>query len=363
MLGPILLPVTLIFVILIDMQGTKLEEINDQATWDGFMASHSYAQFTQSWAWGEFQRGRGLEVKRLALVDKESQVTSDKLQAACQFIRQPGRFGMGYWFAPRGPVPGTDESKEQRDGLSEFVTLLQSGFRTKDRLIGVMARTLFVRFEPIFRRREDLSSFGLVRAHAMNPATTSLIDLAKSEDELLAAMHQKTRYNIKVAQKHGVTVREGRGEEDVLAFLRLSEETAQRDGFRSHAGAYLRATLEKSGLARLRIAELDGKALAANLEIAFGGTVTYLHGASSSENRNAMAPYLLHWEAMQTAKREGKRFYDLWGCNPADETDPYFKKSWEGISRFKYGWGGEIVNLAGTWDLPRWRWLYRLVIR
>jgi len=365
-----------------------LIEVNDRATWDGFVASQPYAQFTQSWAWGEFQRSRGLAVRRVGILADRTppdlpfarggqtgnetsppcgggarggSVSSTELLAACQFIRQPGRLGVGYWFAPRGPVFGTEEVKAGlKDLIREILPVEPPAYGT-GRFAQNDSRSVFLRFEPLIRERVDLSSVGLVRTHAMNPATTLLLDLTKSEDELLAAMHPKTRYNIKVAEKHGVTVREGQGEEDLLTFLRMSEQTAERDGFRSHASDYLRATLEKSGLARLRIAEFQGKALAANLEIVYGDTVTYLHGASSSENRQVMAPYLLHWAAIRLAKAEGKKFYDFWGCNPEAADDPYFKPSWEGITRFKRGWGGELINLAGTWDLPRWKWVYRLI--
>ncbi len=74
-----------------------------------------------------------------------------------------------------------------------------------------------------------------------------------------------------------------------------------------------------------------------------------------------MAPYALHWEAIKTARREGRNFYDFWGVNPASKSNYYYKSSWEGISRFKLGWGGELVSLLGTWDVPRHPVLYRLV--
>jgi len=94
------------------------------------------------------------------------------------------------------------------------------------------------------------------------------------------------------------------------------------------------------------------------MEIAYGDTVTYLYGASSSQERQRMAPYALQWGAIQAAKQEGYAYYDLWGCNPTLRSNSYFKKSWEGISRFKQGWGGELVELMGTWDLPTYRLPY-----
>ena len=113
-------------------------------------------------------------------------------------------------------------------------------------------------------------------------------------------------------------------------------------------------------MARLRLAEYQGNVLAANLEIVYGDTATYLHGASSSQDRQVMAPFLLQWEAMRAAKAEGKKSYDLWGANPSSKSSFYYKSAWEGITRFKEGFGGSRVDLIGTWDLPVNRFLYQL---
>ncbi len=133
------------------------------------------------------------------------------------------------------------------------------------------------------------------------------------------------------------------------------EETARRDRFVPHTSSYLAATyafLAPCGLAKIRLAELKGKPIAANFEIAFGDTVTYLYGASSSESRNTMAPYLLHRSAITDARARGFSIYDFWGANPDWKGMFAYKPSWEGITRFKKGWGGRLVNLVGTWDLP-----------
>ena len=323
----------------------KIVEVIDQKTWDAFVSSQPWASFQQSWAWGEFQKSQGHSVKRFIFDDA----------LACQLIYYKRRFS-GYWFAPRGPVFRSKEN--QRDLFASFLTDL-----LKQNLPG---STLFYRFEPplFLKDAENLMPLRMRRNHAMSPATTSLIDVTKTEDELLAAMHPKTRYNIKVAEKHGVTVREDAWPEDIDAFLKLMKETGERDAFTPLSLPYLRATFESlkiEGVTRLYLAEAEGKVLAASMVMAFGDTMTYLHGASSSKSRELMAPYALHWAAIQQAKREGFKYYDLWGCNPENKSSFYYKPSWEGITRFKEGWGGERVNLTGTWDLPMNRLLYRLV--
>lgn len=202
---------------------------------------------------------------------------------------------------------------------------------------------------------------GMRRNHAMSPASTIVVDLKRTEDELQAAMHQKTRYNIRVAQKHEVIIQEG---EDFDAFAKLLTETAERRDWTPHARSYLKATYDffaPRGIARLRFAKYKGQVIAANMEIAFGDTVTYLHGGSSSTSREVKAPQLLQWEAMRTAKQQGYHFYDLWGCNPEARSSYYYKFSWEGITRFKRDFGGRQVDLVGTWDLPMNKLFYHFV--
>jgi len=89
--------------------------------------------------------------------------------------------------------------------------------------------------------------------------------------------------------------------------------------------------------------------------------MTYLHGSSSSESRNLMAPFILHWDAIQSAKAEGFKTYDFWGCNPERHDAFDFRPRWEGITRFKLGWGSERVSLVGTFDLPERPWLYHVL--
>lgn len=326
----------------------RVEEVTDRVAWEAFVATQPHASFPQSWAWGEFQSTLGHGVRRFVVKEGE------RIVAACQVIYFARRFS-GYWFAPRGPVFADHSAKNVR---AIMTALSEAMFETLPR------RALFYRFEPMMTAQESRGAFPLrfCRQHVMSPAITIVSDLRKTEEESLALMHEKTRYNIRVAAKHGVRVHVGM-QNNLESFLSLTRETAARDGFISHDDEYLRKVYEKlapSGMARLRIAEYEGKVLAANMEIAYGDTVTYLHGASSTTNRNVMAPFALHWEAMRTARAEGFAHYDWWGCNPDRVSHYYYKPTWEGITRFKLGWGGERVELAGTWDLPVHRILYRL---
>jgi lipid II:glycine glycyltransferase (peptidoglycan interpeptide bridge formation enzyme) len=267
------------------------------------------------------------------------------------------RFGIGYWLAARGPIfrEGLGD-----DGLRSAMADLTTELLTIPEL---RRKTLFWRVEPALplSEPEGLIPMSYWRHPALNPSSTMVLDLEPTEEELLRAMHEKTRYNIRLAERHGVTISVAQSEIERERFLDLMDETAARDHFVQHDRTYLRATVDfltEHHAGRIRVAKLDDKILAANLELSYGDTATYLYGASSSEHRNVMAPFALQWNAIREAKMLGARLYDFWGANPESKAMPDYKTSWEGISRFKKGFGSRIVNVQGTWDLPLSQWKY-----
>ena len=324
----------------------NLVEITSQKEWDAFVSTLPYAQFTQSFTWGELQVSQGHDVKRFFIHDGKENI------AAIQLVKQARAVISGYWIAPRGPVFALPLAKGEKEGVLKWLA------ENLD-----LPNAMFIRFEPLDGSLKLPKSF--LHHRFYNPSTTALLDLTKSEEELLAAMHQKTRYNIRVAEKHGVTVREGTAE-DLETFIKLSHETSSRDQFLHQSDTYLRETykiLSEQGMARLRLAEYKGNALAANMEISYGDTITYLHGASSSESRNVMAPFMLHWDAIRSAKAEGFKIYDFWGCNPESAKAFDYRPRWEGITRFKLGWGSERASFVGTFDVAKQPMVYRLLAK
>ncbi len=333
----------------------KLIRIEQKNDWEAFQLRQSYSQFLQSWAWGEFGVLLNKPVARFALTDDQG-----KWLAASQLEYRLRKFGMGYWFAPRGPIFSSQiTSREKRDVL---FSLTRELLKLKE----LRKKTLFWRFEPTaeLNQPEGLMPLSFRRNSAQNPASTLLLKLDQSLSDMQKQMHEKTRYNIRVAERHGVSVRLAHTEKDLEIFFDLMKQTAARDNFLQHPQSYIKKMFEHLktyNMAKIRLAELEGHVLAANLEIAYGDTVTYLYGASSSEHRNIMAPYALHWHAIQEAKVLGFKNYDFWGLNPWSKAMYYYKPSWEGITRFKLGWGGERVDLVGTWDLPFNNVIYRLL--
>ncbi|MDD5749418.1 MAG: peptidoglycan bridge formation glycyltransferase FemA/FemB family protein [Patescibacteria group bacterium] len=279
----------------------------------------------------------------------------DELAALCLFYQNELPFDFSYLYAPKGPVVAYNLSPEER---KEALALILSSARdvsveTKKK------KELFFKFEPSdqFLLQDDFT-----KENDVQPKETWVIDLNKNEDELLAAMHAKTRYNINLARKKGVKIRFSRQEKDFDSFYFLIKETSRRNNIISHSRQYyqlLYQVILEHQAGHLAIAELAGQVLAANLVINFSPAATYLHGGADYKQRQLMAPHLLQWESIKKAKIEGLHFYDFWGIAPEDGSKP----SWQGISRFKKSFGGRSLVYPGAYNLiynQNWYNLYDL---
>ncbi len=190
---------------------------------------------------------------------------------------------------------------------------------------------------------------------------TVLVDLTAAEQDILARMKQKTRYNIRLAARKGVRVRTGQPDDWGMLY-RMYAETAARDGFTIRSEAYYRAVFAvfsgpREPLLEPLIAEVEGEPVAAVCVVRFAGRAYYFYGMSRAVHRNKMPSYLLQWEAMRRAKAAGCALYDLWGAPETfDESDPMW-----GVFRFKRGLGGRVVRTLGAWDFaarPFWHRIY-----
>src|SRR3989338_2955048 len=290
--------------------------------WNRFVLEHGPAsgQFLHSWEWGEFQKVVGEHVRREVITHK------DKTIGLAQWLdRTLPLFGT-YSFCPKGPL------FSQITDLFQWKRLFQN--------------QLFLRVEP---EKQVLMSQAY-KSIDLNPAHTLLTDLSKREDELMQAMHPKTRYNIRVAQKHGVQIHTHTTDFEMA--WNIFEQTSARGQFRLHAKNYYRQIVQSLQTgecqAFLAFATHQNLLLAANIMIDFGSTRTYLHGASSNEYRNLMGPYLLHWELIKEAKQKGMETNDWWGVAPLEAVEDH---PWAGISRFKRGFGGIEFQSPGTYDV------------
>lgn len=308
--------------------------------WDAFAAQIANdGGFLQSWRWGEFQRGLDRKIFRLAVFD------GAKIVALALIIKQEMPLGFSYLYLPRGPVIG--EGKD-RPAILDFLFLAI-------KKIARAEQAIFLRLDPPWASSRELAGAGFNFIGSVQPKSTLILDLSKSEEELLAAMKPKTRYNIKVAQKRGIIIKESAASgNDFEDFWRLLQKTSARDRIKSHTKEYYRKMLACPGV-RLVFAELDGQKVAANIMARFGAWEIYLHGASDYDFRDKMGPYLLQWRMIAAAKKNNCRFYDFWGADA---------KKWPGVTRFKRGFAPDLplTEYIGAHDLVYKKFFYQIYL-
>lgn len=251
-----------------------------------------------------------------------------------------------YLSIPRGPVMSKVE------GNSEALQKTFEKLREKEKIA-------WIRVEPqtenVLHTLEKFFGENIVPApRDIQPREILVLSLEGTEEEWLARMKSKTRYNVGLAQRHGLTVRFSREEKDLESFLLLIQSTAERKAIRPHPKEYYRNFFRvfSSEECKLALVEKEGEVLAASLLVFYAKYAYYLHGGSKSEKRDLMAPFLLHFASMKEAKRRECLFYDLGGVrlrSKKNETDT----GWDGITRFKLGFAPhqETLLFPGTFDI------------
>jgi lipid II:glycine glycyltransferase (peptidoglycan interpeptide bridge formation enzyme) len=326
--------------------------------WDGFVLSRG-GRLLQSWGWGEFKDRFGWDTERLAVWD----AGGDELKGVAQVLIR--RLPLGsVAYVPKGPVASPDDAET-------WVRLLRM-LRDLGREKGVTFLKIEPDWEGEFPLSQLLAGEGFrVSDQAIQPRTTIVVSLEGEEEETLAQMKPKTRYNVRLAERKGVAVREG-GERDVSLFYHLMEETRERDAFGIHDEQYyLEAwrTFVTQDRARLFLASYGEELLGGLMVFAFGSTAYYLYGASSDRRRNLMPNHLLQWRAMRWARDRGCTSYDLWGIpdeageDEEDMEEVLGRGGLWGVYRFKRGFGGRVVRYCPSYDCVYSPVLYWLATR
>jgi peptidoglycan pentaglycine glycine transferase (the first glycine) len=334
--------------------------------WAGLIEARQ-GHLLQSWTWGELKSRFGWTALRLQV---------DEAAAQILFRRLP--LGLTIAYIPKGPLVDWSNPAQCRALFSTIHV------EAKKR------RAIFLKVEPDLDVSRDaasgqarpaddsdpppspgtaldfLAASGFTPADAIQPRTSLVIDLSRDEASILGAMKQKTRYNIRLAEKRGVIVRQGSAA-DVATFHALAQTTAHRNEFGVHSLDYYQAAYDLFAPDRcaLLIAEVEAEPLAALMVFSQGQTAYYFYGASSNTQRQLMASYLVQWSAIRWAQSRGNRCYDLWGIPDADPTtleaefDQRRDGLW-GVYRFKRGFGGQHVQSIGAFDYVYQPLLYRL---
>lgn len=320
----------------------------DSTMWTDYIEGFPQAHVLQTSAWGMLKSSFGWRERWIQANDAGAQILFRKL---------PLGFTLAY--IPKGPIG---------EWLPELLPAINQVCKEE--------RAFMLKIEPDAvwdsGLADQLQAHGFSpSAQTIQPQRTITVDLRPDEDEILALMKQKTRYNIRLANRKGVTVQPWN---DVQAFSAMTLETAERDQFGAHSHAYFQRAYDlfhPFAGCELFVAEVESAPVAAMMVFARGQRAWYFYGASLSIHREKMPTYLLQWEAMRWAKARGCTSYDLWGIPDADEKtleEQFTSRSdglW-GVYRFKRGFGGKIFRSMGAWDLPynpMLNQLYQLALR
>lgn len=297
----------------------------------------------QSWQWGEFRKLTGVGLSRLIQI--KDRKTKEVFQITWHKIPKTKLF-VGY--CPKSSIPDLEalaainESAKKKGGiLVKFEPNIENS-KKQDELKKIKTNFDFVEGKPLFTKY------------------TFQLDISGSEESLLKGMHQKTRYNLRLAEKKGVKIVEDNSENGFEEYWKLTEETTKRQKFYAHTKNYHKKmweTMIKNGDGHLLKAVYDGRTLTTWVLFVLNGVLYYPYGASSSENREVMASNLMMWEAIKLGKKFGCKMFDMWGSlgPEPDTSDP-----WYGFHRFKQGYGGTLVEFVGSFDLVVNPSLYRL---
>ena len=335
-------------------------------TWNSLIRELPGANFLQTGEWAEVKAQVGWRRDELILKDENGGVTS----AAQILIRSARLFRFGpalrVGYVPRGPLTRWEDEAETKKVLSA----LEARARAE--------KLVFIKIDPEVTcsdnsaendaEEEGIQSDKTVselkqRGWRYSPEqiqfkNTMLLNLEGDETAWLARMKQKTRYNLRLAQKNGVVVRTA-SLTDIPLLYRMFAETGNRDGFIIRPEAYYRdvwSRFMQAGMAQGLIAEVDGTPAAGLVFFYYGRRAWFVYGMSTAQHREKMPNYLLQWEAMRAAREVGCSEYDLWGAPDIfEQSDPMY-----GVYRFKEGFGAEVVRYIGAWDYPVRPWLYRV---
>lgn len=316
----------------------------------------------QSWAWGEFKKEFGAIPERIGSFENEKLIKGMQII----FSKLPKvPYTIGYCAKGRIPV------------LKEIALLEELAKKYK---------AVFIKIEPdfaipVFKSKEDaekdfisseefhnkfffneekyLFSQNARRGSAVFKEYNFLLEIEKSEEELQASFNSKTRYNIRLAEKRGVKIKDNSTQEGIENYIRLMEETTKRQGFLNHNADYFRKLFSVFPKERLRIFEAvyEDTVLTSWILFNFNGKLYYPYGASSNMHRDLMPNNLIMWEAVKYGKRLNCKIFDLWGClGPApDKKDP-----WYGFHKFKAGYNPQLMQYIGTYDFVYKPVLYSL---
>lgn len=303
------------------------------------VANPNGGHFLESREWGEFKAEWGWKPLRFIMED------NDNKKLAIQILKRKTPLGW-IWYCPKGPNLSSFSANQWHYLLKSLAEIARKN------------NVLLIKIEPeIIETEEEIKkykSFDLIKSRLdLQFKATTFVNLKKTEDEILAGFKQKTRYNIRLAQKYGITVHEDISQKGIKVMYNLYEETGNRANFLIRPKEYILSYWKKcidAKLGKIFIASLNGKPIAGLFAYHLGKKIWYKDGGSSKDHKEAMAPYALQWHTMQRAKKNGFEIYDMVAVPPLKERNE--KSPWWGLYRFKSGFNPNITEFVGCLDLP-----------
>ena len=325
----------------------EIREIHNSSEYNPLSIDKN-ALFTQAWFYGEWQEAMGRKVRRFEMRNNSETV------GYFQVIKYPLLFGKNILYIPHGPVVKAANDEHQ---IKEFSKILTH--------IATEENAIFVRFDSRFHNSNYGSKVPLYAHHSVyfQPKCEWVLDIDKPENELLGDMPKDSRYDIRYAENKGVKVEilDNNLINYIDDFYSLMGKTAQRGNFNLHPKKYYENILincEKNNNAFFVVANHNSNIVVINFVLIFGETAYVVFGGSDDRFKHLRAPRLVYWRGMIEAKNRGCKFYNFGAVSPDSGYESY-----EGISEFKKGFGGKMLEHPDSYDLviePFWRWLYIL---
>jgi lipid II:glycine glycyltransferase (peptidoglycan interpeptide bridge formation enzyme) len=341
----------------------------DPTQWNQIVETLPGAHALQTWEWGQVKAKFGWEAHPLVWRGSNQDVQAAALVLQRWVSRGGFALQMSVMYCPRGPLldwGNTALVNRVLDDLQRFARKQHAIFIKIDPYLplgfgipgeeGAQDHPTGKVIKDLLQERHWTFSDEQIQFR-----NTVVVDLTAEEDDLLMRMKSKTRYNIRLAERRGVSIRQG-DVPDIDLLYQMYAHTAVRDDFLIRNQAYYQTVWQsffESDLAKPLIAEVDGQPVGAVIVFKFGERAWYFYGMSLDEHREKMFNYRLQWEAMLYAKSAGCQEYDMWGApDEFNEDDPMW-----GVYRFKDGFGGKVVRTIGAWDFPVRPIIYRLYNR
>ena len=318
----------------------RILEKSEEPFWEEFIQTHPMATIHQTPKWGSFQEtihGRG-KYWIVVLEEKNEENSTPRIIGGSLIIRHCLPKGYCWLYAARGPLLNYKNSKEEMGAILKALSP-----------IAKEENAIFFRIDPPIKKSQKVPQIKRFKSvpYGFQPMHTLILDINKTEKEILEQMKPKGRYNIKLATKKGVKIHELRHDKpenfikDMGSFHDLIKETTKRDGFHGHNMDFYKNMVEiLDKNATLYLAQYNEKVIASIIMTTFQDTATYYYGASSNKHRNVMAPYLLQWKAIKDAKHKGCKYYDFLGISPSGAKN----HPWQGVTEFKKKFGGHEVS-------------------